>query len=296
MSTKIHDAYITKEPMDAFSFLKVLKAKGELIRRVAEKEFISKLLIEAAGIYDQRCVGYTSSKQDKKYATGILTPLVMDRLDKAGPNPRTICESSEWKISMTAHPLEDGRWVMMFFHYYRPYDNIITEGDWLLDYSYWNNTDIPENVTAQEWERRRLDWNEVALDQTGVPSKEMFSLTMVEDYFVHVPTIADENLIPSFENRLHDLSAMVSSNYIFRYLIDRNKSINKRSATLGDYLRFTQSDTYKTILKHVKKRLEKHLIPVVRWHDLNGYYPPRPKRRVPISQIVRKHITGESHE
>lgn len=37
----------------------------------------------------------------------------------------------------------------------------INKLDWLEDYSYWNNTDRPEHITAREWANRKRKWNNI---------------------------------------------------------------------------------------------------------------------------------------
>lgn len=36
--------------------------------------------------------------------------------------------------------------------------------DWCEDYCYFNNTDLPEGMTDQEWKRREKTWNSLCLD------------------------------------------------------------------------------------------------------------------------------------
>lgn len=39
--------------------------------------------------------------------------------------------------------------------------------DFAEDYCYFNNTDMPENVSDKEWEQRKKDWNHMINFQTG---------------------------------------------------------------------------------------------------------------------------------
>lgn len=71
----------------------------------------------------------------------------------------------------------------------------------IVDYSYWNNTDEPDDVSALEWSKRRGHWNEVL--EIGIPAMEMFNVTLVNEYqFPYPDKELVEQYIPTFEKRL----------------------------------------------------------------------------------------------
>lgn len=65
-------------------------------------------------------------------------------------------------------------------------DNKTLEKAWeslkgVEEYSYWNNTDKPEEVSKADWKNRENDWNEALLDGDAVPSKNGFSFTLHDE-------------------------------------------------------------------------------------------------------------------
>lgn len=48
-----------------------------------------------------------------------------------------------------------------------------------IEYGYWNNTDPPSNVSASEWEQRKLDWTE-ALPGVGVPREHGIVIKVID--------------------------------------------------------------------------------------------------------------------
>lgn len=47
------------------------------------------------------------------------------------------------------------------------YTEALTQQDWCSDFSYWNNTDRDDNVSEEEWERRRKYWREIPYAPVG---------------------------------------------------------------------------------------------------------------------------------
>lgn len=80
-------------------------------------------------------------------------------------------------------------------------------------YPYWNNTDPPENLSWDEWKEREREWGEV-LKEWQAPGKVGLSyevsdtryFNIGEGYLNFSKEGLPENLIPSFEKRLHRMS------------------------------------------------------------------------------------------
>lgn len=41
------------------------------------------------------------------------------------------------------------------------YDNLLKEIDYVSEYNYWNNTDMPERMTREQWRQRSQEWEEI---------------------------------------------------------------------------------------------------------------------------------------
>lgn len=77
------------------------------------------------------------------------------------------------------------------------------------DYSYWDNTDMPDNVTEEEWETREKDWNSV-LTGIGIPSQcgPVFDILTFDTIKCVIPNYSDiRQYIKSRQHRALDYTA-----------------------------------------------------------------------------------------
>lgn len=51
------------------------------------------------------------------------------------------------------------------------------------EYGYWDNTDMPDELTEDEWNKRRDDWNKALPDALGVPRQNGFVIKLVDSEF-----------------------------------------------------------------------------------------------------------------
>lgn len=51
------------------------------------------------------------------------------------------------------------------------------------EYGYWDNTDMPDELTEDEWNKRREDWNKALPDALGVPRQNGFVIKLVDSEF-----------------------------------------------------------------------------------------------------------------
>jgi len=57
------------------------------------------------------------------------------------------------------------------------YTNLIEQLDYVSDYSYWNNTDKPDNISEKEWNERRKNWNKI-FDKDLLVGASGFSISL----------------------------------------------------------------------------------------------------------------------
>jgi hypothetical protein len=92
----------------------------------------------------------------------------------------------------------------------------------LKQYMYWNNTDIPDNVTEEEWDLRAKDWEDAI--PSGVPADYAFSID-IGDYpsghFDEYMKLRNDDFKPIL-NTLSalDLEQVFSEKYYKQYMID----------------------------------------------------------------------------
>lgn len=51
------------------------------------------------------------------------------------------------------------------------------------EYGYWDNTDMPDNLTEDEWNNRKDNWNKALPDALGVPRQNGFVIKLVDSEF-----------------------------------------------------------------------------------------------------------------
>jgi hypothetical protein len=78
--------------------------------------------------------------------------------------------------------------------------------DWIEGYHYQNQADRPEDLSEEEWELRRLDWEEAL--PNGVPSDRGFTVDLVdEEKFPFLPMNVFEGMrVPTVEERAYSIT------------------------------------------------------------------------------------------
>ena len=78
----------------------------------------------------------------------------------------------------------------------------------MSDFRFWNNTDKPEDLTDQQWEKRALVWDAI-LSSSGVPAESMLTIRLIDSKFL----IPDDKFMkdaPTVEQREEQLARIVS--------------------------------------------------------------------------------------
>lgn len=82
--------------------------------------------------------------------------------------------------------------------------------DGVEDFSYWNNSDEPENISPEEWERRGEVWNRILV--SGVPAKDGYTYTVLNSTRVCCPIPTEAELDSFLENNW--------KNFLKRHIMD----------------------------------------------------------------------------
>jgi hypothetical protein len=97
-----------------------------------------------------------------------------DRYSLAGErNRRNFVRENEIALGVSSAP--DGNLLGLLFGGSMTRKLFMDSGI-AIPYGYWDNTDPDETATEEEWEQRKKDWSHVLLDDSGVPSNEMFCI------------------------------------------------------------------------------------------------------------------------
>ena len=100
----------------------------------------------------------------------------------------------------------------------------------LSEYKYWNNVDIPENISKKEWEMRGKEWTEVLDIGHGIPAKAGLSIDLYSRKYDLGFIFARENakdyfdIINSKEERArHRAKEILFDDYVNKKLIEQGK-------------------------------------------------------------------------
>jgi hypothetical protein len=142
-------------------------------------------------------------------------------------------DDADFDVNMVVLPIEDKTLCMPYAHNDVLYD-LLTKRPEISEYAYWNNVDPPENISDEEWEQRKNDWDE-ALPGAGVPKDNGMVLHFVEattDVIEHHYLDIRQNFMCYLEDD-KDLLRKVAHNVIihreFTKLMEERESDDGRS-------------------------------------------------------------------
>ena len=85
---------------------------------------------------------------------------------------------ADFDVSLTIFPLHDKILALPYANNDVLHD-VFFKREEFVDYGYWNNTDPPEELSEEEWEQRKKDWDE-ALPGIGIPMNNGIVLRIVD--------------------------------------------------------------------------------------------------------------------
>lgn len=201
MSTKIYEAYKT-DSMDNFDkFLKsyrkyLFKSVGEHLFKI--KDCISnteglKKLIQDKEIIKQEHI--------EKYSIEFLqyAYLFWNMIDQSSKQRKELCNMD----------CSFNFWLDKGIVYFIPYlpcwqvakiPNVMKKRYNLQDYSYWNNSDPPEEIPDKEWGKRGKTWDRLALDPFDKWNENRYERVMIDaSRFPYIGLSEIENTL--YENK-----------------------------------------------------------------------------------------------
>jgi hypothetical protein len=200
MSTKVYEAYRIKEGQDIEVVLDKIRrtARARMVRMIGE--------VVIRTMYSKRFMGWYYAK---KYHSGRITPFdVLDYLSHL----RRENSKEEGKVWEESYGFFNCS-VSVFMHkghvYLIPYTSkdfvdrkpfsvlaFMVELDELEDFSYWDNVDMPEGMTIEEWDARGEIWNEILADMRD--RLDMIIWETGQSYMYDVDVMRDEGVRQRF--------------------------------------------------------------------------------------------------
>lgn len=129
----------------------------------------------------------------------------------------------------------------------------------LKDFSYWNNTDRPENVSEQEWNIRKSAW-----DQVNVPEKDgfLYRLLNIRQIPGRLPTASDleQYLEKSRESIIRDRAGKWLTKELFQEM--------QRDAQDGVSMVALSVAAFQDVIQHRESNSERWQFAIWKWEQL----------------------------
>lgn len=87
-------------------------------------------------------------------------------------------DDADFDVNMVVIPINDKTLCMPYASNNTLYELLIKRPE-ITEYAYWNNVDQPDNISEEEWEQRKTDWDE-ALPGAGIPKNNGMVLHLVD--------------------------------------------------------------------------------------------------------------------
>ena len=189
MSIKIYNAYICDKVYSMHELMQKVKTLRAEIVQLANNKRKHYIVSQCVHLQDFRAVRglketqmmrakLAANKKEKMSDYSLVemwkvvseeefdTRTLMDAIDshflnkayEDGKSNRRIDSDFDYNCSMMVIPMENKQLVLVFGN--DELTEVVKNQPWLRDYHYQNQTDCPANISEEEWEQRRKDWDE----------------------------------------------------------------------------------------------------------------------------------------
>lgn len=189
MSTTIYNGYYLDESYLHMGKIQTfMKNVQEKIRPLQEE----KMKIQQASILQDLLVHYyfqsteqfqdyckkTYGLEDLNCSFSFLSKIGLKHKEKQLEAKDLFAESAyNMKVELVCIPIQD-KVLVLYYGEHPEFRDTLESFPEIFEYNYWNNVDQPEEISDEEWEQRKKDWD-VALPGRGKPLEEglVFTIT-----------------------------------------------------------------------------------------------------------------------
>lgn len=254
MSTKIYNGFKLKsiKSLDkAFFFVKEMRPQ---IKEAVELQFSKQVAERSCLVYDEAMLF------DKELGHSAMAHTLKEIDDELFESRKSRRKSYyDFGVELSLAVTSDKSVIGIIFCESNEVRNTFFGLKGVVKYPYWDSTDKPEDVSIQEWSRRRGHWNEVL--SIGIPAHEMFSIRLFDEYTMIVPN-KDEisKQIITFERRLQKIAERSTIEKVYA---------EKSLESPRDIIRFLMnSPEFPARVEAEKEELKKKLKPTLTIEDL----------------------------
>ena len=226
MSTKIYHGFEIKSN-NSVDLLSKLKTISKRIEKLADAKLKSWLAQRATYIFDN----YTIENKDT--SNGILVKVFMEYIDRAGEVKKTQKRDPgiDFSFSLTIFPKTAKKSIGIIYCEHQDLIDAFMDHEDVSDFSYWNNTDRPEDISESEWQARKKSWDK-ALDRTTF-GKSGFTFTIIDDLFPSLNKAEYEEFAPEFDVRCKDACLDGCYQTYMTKLVDEHGTLENANNSMG---------------------------------------------------------------
>jgi len=175
MSTKIYNGY----KIETVSFVELRKRFEEastLIKKVKIDRIVKSISSELYSILDNRHSGLEQGEKDpQKVFNNIYWDFRKACLEASKSATRDPFHDLKCEVSVI--PLSSKKTLALLYCDSKEYEKEWESIPWVSDYHYQNQTDRPKELTANQWNQRRKDWD-LALGKSCIPADHCFTFQL----------------------------------------------------------------------------------------------------------------------
>lgn len=161
-------------------------------------------------------------------------------------------------VDVTIIPLKHKTLALFYSH--RPeHTDLWQKQQWVKDYHYQNQVDMPEGMTEKKWKIRSEDWD-LALEPSGIPSQSGFSFVLCEQAF-NIYTIKwDVNfkVCGTVPERAYKKAVTRTREEYANEQIEREKDINEPRNSISEFTRHWMNSTKYIQTPEALTKIEKY--------------------------------------
>jgi hypothetical protein len=207
MSTKIYNGY--KLPLMSLGSLhELLTGFRDKIKPVKERLLAKSVAKLATDFIDRHAMGdrklSATDAEDMLCPTGNLDPLIAanDWLDTRRQKVARTKErdnEADLAVDVCLIPTND-KILALLYSERKEYIKIWTDVAGVEPYPYWNNSDEPDGLSWDEWERRGKEWDKALGD--GIPALEGLSYDPIANQFPYCSYKDIQQYVPTYQARV----------------------------------------------------------------------------------------------
>lgn len=233
MSTKIYDAYRIKEDIKNFDEVHtfILKIRDNIFN-ILKEDYNNRYIKECVTLYDFAILGKLEllgfeGIDDKSFFGNTYDVFSKEERNIKVKKERNPCYDFFCDFVLFYN---DNRFYLKFYCESKRVVEYINSLKEIEDYSYWNNSDAPDNVSEEEWDEREKTWDKIFEKCIyEIPCTGGYTIEVVPHYYVleeiRFHEEAEENINKildsiSFEERVNRMVTVVSESNIYALCLD----------------------------------------------------------------------------